>query len=408
MKLWTSDSDKLLVREIYGHSREITITWKLFMACNNIPQIAALDSASVSLAVLVPFLSEFVDADRASIMPHKQFTERRFPAKRHLTHADKVRLAQSLMAIMVENYLQNDMNSTAHYLMIPREVKMRSDSYLRELLAFRYWVSAYVQPVAPFSNTYVLPRGVDKVLREWAASLREAMGSGSVGTSPYIPVPGSTQALPKWVMEQSVALLTCGRMYFMDTEKNLHGRVLAVNAEKVEFKFVDTEVIKQNYMGWRNRHRREFELFNEHNSVSRNNKRPRGGGGECMTIPSLDNTLVQQEIQSATGVEPIGDFWIGLGIIGMNKSENDKAVVFCNSTDGDHQTSSLRRAFFALCNWWVENFQVPPPYWGAISAADLKRKQGEMAFKALDGNIAHIMYPPICTQTQIGVVVDPV
>ena len=72
----TSDTDRITVRELYGSTREMVITWaqagapacgtgpsggKMFMACNTPPTFANVDAAILARCQYVPFESSFSD-----------------------------------------------------------------------------------------------------------------------------------------------------------------------------------------------------------------------------------------------------------------------------------------------------------------------------------------------------------
>jgi hypothetical protein len=141
----TSDTDKLSVRQIYGATRDMAITWKLVVLCNKPPVYSQLDAACLRRSQYVPFTSTFVNEDEAPATEAAQYRTGRF-VRRDLSARELQELSRRLMAMFYAAYCRHGMQSPRYALLTPRRIAMEAGQHLQELSVFRLYVRVFMRP----------------------------------------------------------------------------------------------------------------------------------------------------------------------------------------------------------------------------------------------------------------------
>jgi hypothetical protein len=217
VKSMTSDTDCLSVRQLYGSTRDMPITWKLVLLCITPPRYSQLDGAALERTQFVPCTSTFVPEGEAPAREEDRYRQSRF-VRRDIPAARQKDLARRLMAIFYCTYVRCGMNQTAYHLHPPRRLLVEKDQQLQELSTFRMYLKAFLRPCgcAPDNLISASAHGVAKqacqAIRSayalWAADPANAkqrnLSWGQLDASARrVDVVGS----PGWVRCQSVHLL---------------------------------------------------------------------------------------------------------------------------------------------------------------------------------------------------------
>lgn len=178
VKVMTSDTDRLPVRELYGTTREMPIMWrrewwcgclvlsahasiphhsptgrKLIMACNWPPVFANVDNAVIERCrpwtnriqffhdvQYIPFNSTFNDS--APTSEAQQFEQRHFQADRHMAPERTQTLARVLMFMFYTKYVIGGMNDPAYVLRVPQRLRLEARSHMHQASAsFCLWAA---------------------------------------------------------------------------------------------------------------------------------------------------------------------------------------------------------------------------------------------------------------------------
>lgn len=231
IKVMTSDTDDLTVREIYGRTRDMPITWKLALVCNTPPAYQTLDAAVLARTKYVPFESSFVAPGQCAATIDGQYQQRRFPM-RDIPLGEQQQLARRLMAALWAAHCANGMHRQDYCLETPPRVLMEADRHLSELQALRGYLASFLRPCSSWPNGVLSDRmhtvalGAARTIvsrhREWLAANADRFAAAcppaweelSDGHGDRDPaVVGS----PGWVRVQSVHLL---RATLLQTDRN--------------------------------------------------------------------------------------------------------------------------------------------------------------------------------------------
>lgn len=146
VKALTADQDHLNVRELYGHSREMMVSWKLFMACNTPPTFANVDSAVVARNQYIPFETTFTDTPPTN--QRAQFETLQFKADRNMDDRRIARYARVLMCMFFARYMHARMYVSTYNMEIPQRIRMEGLTHLNEVFTFRAWCRAFMRPAS--------------------------------------------------------------------------------------------------------------------------------------------------------------------------------------------------------------------------------------------------------------------
>lgn len=178
VKHWTSDSDKITTREMYQPSKEMYISWKLIMPSNTPPNFCNLDGAILERTIYIPCESTFVPPEQAPTLESEQFRLRTFPRK-EFTNERLMQLAKALMWIMYGNFVKREMYKPNYVLVIPRQMRLGTEVYMKDLVQFQSWLSAFVRPCANIRMTEdsvtTLSRHQTKVLQRVSVAVLDAI-----------------------------------------------------------------------------------------------------------------------------------------------------------------------------------------------------------------------------------------
>lgn len=245
VKIMTSDSDDLTVREIYGRTRDMPITWKLALVCNTPPGFHTLDAASFMRTKYVAFESMFLPPGQCPPTVAQQYQQRRFPM-RDVPLAEQHQLARRpgcrpstnftlpfdccklcsrttacrrLMAMLFATHCSNGMHRVAAYsLETPPRVLAEADRHLGDLHALRGYLAAHMRPCGTWRHGVlsneshaVATAAARTIAARHRAWLNERCGGGrwecawedldAADRDPAI------EGSPGWVRVQSVHLL---------------------------------------------------------------------------------------------------------------------------------------------------------------------------------------------------------
>ena len=337
VKVMTSDSDHLVVRHLYGSTREMPITWKLVLLCNTPPAYCQLDDASVQRTQFIPCTSTFVNPEEAASTEEAQYRQGRFP-RRDVSPQRQKELARRLMYLFFCAHCHHGMNSPSYTLVPPRRIRLESDRHLQELSVFRMYLKVFLRPSTNVEDGSVSLRINDALMdatqrihalhdawlqtprgrhrrhvqdwRDWEPEDRDPRTVGS----------------PGWVRCQCVHLYRfilhhTGQTVMLSGLRECRNRDLWV---PLVIPYVDAAFVADQF----NRYRRQQKVFLNRNLVNHNNTfttpseqsnqsspPPMGGGSKpCVSLGSrmkLDRTLVRNVMREVTQSDPDGDRFLG-------------------------------------------------------------------------------------------------
>lgn len=372
LKVMTSDSDKLAVREIYGSTREMPITWKLMMACNSVPGLASVDAATVERCQFIAFNSMFVDKHNAPQTEHDQFQQRIFIANKDYSSQYISQLGRALMGVMFTVYMQKQMHAASYTLSPPRRLRLEIFSYLRDLTQFRSWVSSFVRPATILSADKLLPRGVEYALQKRSRIILQAIrdytkvhGDSGVwhNLSESMQTDTAQTGSPGWVRHQCMQLLQLVLHY--SSPANSSG---IIEHEHV----VDIETIIQNFNNYRRTRRNHHNLYNSSNTATPSapqeteSKTHKMYNIEMTTRMKLDPGLVKQVIKDVVGRDLFDTYQLGVVLITENSNIR-------YSDTQQHHMIVIRNALSLATMEWSQKYGIIPPSIDLLSANTIRK-----------------------------------
>ena len=396
VKAMTSDSDHLSVREIYGTSRDIPITFKLFMACNTAPGFSTLDAAIMERVQYIPFNSTFGPPEDTPADETRQFRLRKFIARRDLSEEKQLDLAKRLMGMFFTAYVRHHMERPSYSLRPPRRIQLEARMQLQEVSIFRAWVGVFLRPcgmnlggtlsVAMHQAATVMSRVICTAAEQWD----EQEGHAQWVNTPWHRLPNRighhrethkcpillpkqiqedvmTPGSPGWVRCQSVHLF---RFVFNQTGHSIETAQQDVRGRSVMMcvvcPFVDTKVVVENFNKFRRQSRSVVNrpITNVHNTAPNHGtlqaerqeqqQKQQGNTDDTSTQPEQQPQQQQQDPQAATGK---GNAFVGLSTrmkLDTGLVRNILQEVVGMEPFGDHY---LGRALLAQNGVTVENHQ---------------------------------------------------
>ena len=374
VKSMTSDTDCLAVRQLYGTTREMPITWKLVLLCNTPPRYSQLDGAALERTQFVPCSSVFVPEADAPAREEDRYAQRRF-VRQDIPPARQQELAQRLMAIFYATYVSQSMHMPSYNLRPPPRILAERDRQLQELSVFRMYLRAFLRPCSCLPenllsaevNTAAVAacRDIREAYEAWLrtngrAHLRhvawhrlppEAMDPATVGS-------------PGWVRCQCVHLLHFVARGTKTREAIYHPtrdqeRMSLFTTLRVPY--IDAGYVADQF----NRYRRQHRVLStpagdglppEAAMMAALAAASSGGGRapQCVTLDSrmrLDKMLVRSIMRDVTGAEADGDRFLGRCFLGPN----NQVIV-----DNDAQTGMiLDRVLSYAARAWYRRFRAP-------------------------------------------------
>lgn len=372
LKIMTSDSDKLAVREIYGSTREMPITWKLMMACNSVPGLASVDAATVERCQFVSFNSTFVDKHNAPQTEYEQFQQRIFVANKDYSSQYISQLGRALMGIMFTTYIQKQMHAASYTLTPPRRLRLEVYSYLHDLTQFRSWVSSFVRPSSILSRDKLLPRGVEYSLQRSCKEILQQIHKYTKSHSESLQWRFLSQSersstetgSPGWVRKRCIELM---QLIFR------YGSPGVTSGTIDHDHIVDIDTIIHNFNNYRRTRRNHHNLYNQTNTAttqtaSDNNnesKTQKMYNIEMTTRMKLDPGLVKQVIRDVVGRELFDTYQLGIVLI-----TEDSNIRY---SDGQqHHMVVVREAMCLATADWQQKYDILPPCIDLLSANTLR------------------------------------
>jgi len=123
-------SEEIVARGLYQDSVSFVMEAKLFLACNELPEIKGEDTALWRRIRVVDFPSRFVDDPKG---PNEYKIDRSLPSRMR----EDVTWRQTFMNIML-SYYQRDVQE-------PEEVKVKTNEYRQENNDFENWLSENIE-----------------------------------------------------------------------------------------------------------------------------------------------------------------------------------------------------------------------------------------------------------------------
>ena len=355
LKGTTSDSDRMAVREIYGSTREMVITWKLMMACNTIPSIVNCDVATADRVQVIQCPSSFGNPDRTPVQPSEQFMERRFIARRSCTGPQLQVLGQALMSILFENFLQSDMHTLGYFLHVPRCVRLHTEQYFQDLRAFKNWVSAFCRPMNIFGGC--ISRADEHTLRRWAMYICKMRSQNATADITH-----QCRLMLKWIHSRTEFVGHTASSTLTDGRPRTGNWVMPMLA---------TEVIVENFNAFRALRRPEHNLFNQNNTIDDERRVRRRRGIQSTLSSRLDPGLIRDALEQITGQQPYDQYWLGLCIL----TDQSQTPAY---SDADHGVGAGRggmggmpAALKACCEMWLQKYGVPLPHAACLRDSDI-------------------------------------
>ena len=373
LKVMTSDSDKLAVREIYGSTREMPITWKLMMACNSVPGLASVDAATIERCQFLSFNSTFVDKHKAPQTECEQFQQRIFVANKDYSSQYVSQLGRALMGVMFTTYVRKQMHAASYTLSPPRRLRLEVYSYLHDLTQFRRWVSSFVRPVCILGLDKLLPRGVEYHLQQNCKKILEQIRQ-------YTEVHGEAQqwqfltenertrmetGSPGWVHKRCVELF---QLLFR------YGSPGATCGTVDHDHIVEIDTIISNYNNFRRTRRNHHNLYNQNNTAgtqstttftSNESKTQKMYNIEMTTRMKLDPGLVKQVIRDVVGRELFDSYQLGVVLI-----TEDSNIRYSDAQQ--HHMIVVREAMCLATAEWQNKYGILPPSIDLLSADTIR------------------------------------
>ena len=377
LKLFTSDSDRIPVRELYGQTREMPITWKLMMACNTPPALANCDAATVERTIFITFSSTFADARNVPKSETEQFAQRLFAATKDYTSTDIQHLGRALMMIMFTTYVRNNMHTHAYTPTVPRRLRLETEQYLFDMQYFQNFCFAFLRPSTFFNRATVISRELDwhlttegTTLLKYLADYEMKHGRQDPTKYTHTDRDASVVGSPAWVSCQCRQTLTL-------LHKNTSWGHHALTEGAYEIAMVDIDTIVNSFMAFRTRVKPQHALYNNNNQGART----RGNGVASLEYSvrmKLDPGLVRQIIRRVVGREPFQDMHLGVRLIAHEDT---------GYSDLDQPAShTVRRALLLLNTRWIQRFGVPIPHPAFVDLRDLRQTLEGLALRVAGSN----------------------
>jgi hypothetical protein len=363
LKLFTSDSDRIPVRELYGQTREMPITWKLMMACNTPPALANCDAATVERTIFITFGSTFADERNVPVCQKEQFIQRLFPANKDYKSVDIHNLGRALMMILFTNYVRRNMHSQAFFLAVPKRLRLETDQYLYDMRQFKNFCYSFLRPSAIFNRSTSTSRELDwHVNTQGQSVLKEILifeqkyGRRDEGSFDDEDRNKDIVGSPAWVHQE------CCRVLHL-----LHKRVTWANEPMQEGSFdlatIDIDTIVNAFMNFRSQNKPQHMLYNTSNQG--NKSKSSVPTLEYSVRMKLDPGLVRQIIREVMNREPFQDLHLGVRLIASEDTPYSDMDQPCSQT--------VRRALLVLNTRWQARYETPIPHAGFLDMRDLRR-----------------------------------
>ena len=372
VKQLTGDSDLVTVRAMYQSTREMMVSWKLFMACNTPPGFTNIDCAVVERTIFIPFLSSFVYPHQAPVEVSEQFRLRRFPRRSYDTEKVK-QLGRALMTIAYTKYVHERMYEPTFTLCVPSEIRQLTEEYIPCIRDFKTWVAAYIRPYSVTGKP--TNRLIDSKMKRVAShviSCMDAWKSLPENTIfdgvPFNELPINiqrdfdTDGSPAWVQQQC-------RMAFSHIDPDIATSVHTTY--NLQVSVLDTSVILDAYEEFS---KKSFDIRStqQHNTVSQEEddlcdqpKRRKTTNSRATKRQRvhLDEMFVHNVVSEITQRQLYASHMLGVCLISESTDHVDN--------DFGH-VSTIRRALNVLMRQWHSRYRAPLFHADLIRPSDLK------------------------------------
>ena len=410
VKVMTSDSDHLSVREIYGTSRDMPITFKLFMACNTAPGFSTLDAAIMERVQYIPFNSTFGSEDETPADELRQFRLRKFIARRDLSEERQLDLSKRLMGMFFAAYVRNHMERPTYTLRPPRRIRLEARMQLQEVSIFRAWVGVFLRPCGmsltgtlslnAHQAATVMSRVIHTAAEQWDAQEghRQWINTKWHRLPRCVQQDVMTPGSPGWVRCQCVYLYRFVVWQSGNSIEELQDESnTATKFFDVVCPFVDTKIVAEQFNRFRRQSRSVLNrpLTNLHNSAPHpvhptastlattpstttadgttpnNTHRSSMFVGLSMRM-KLDTGLVRNILQEVVGTEPFGDHYLGRALL----SPDGVAV-----ENNQPSSALIDDALAFVCRRWYRRYRAPLAYPALLSRDAMQEAMRRVALR---------------------------
>ena len=362
IKKFTSDTDKIPVREIYGSTHQMVITWKLFMACNAIPQISAIDTAAYDRTKVIPCISTFTDETRTD---EEEFRVHIFKANRNIDPSHQKELGKALMSILVKHFVSRRVNDGHFRMQVPTVVRLHTDNYMSDLQKFRMFVKSFVFPVHPIHHEVYVAHDVHSIWAERGKAIRGMIPTDNVFLVDKQEHAGDIKRIREAAEEfwLEVAFVLQGNNH----NHEVAHKMVTISTEEIVntfSQFLNDEMNTGDYStmpGNETGGGAETDGGSQKKSTPGYNKFIRNKKKRWTNV-RLDWALILSELRRTLCVTDINGFWCGFSFASCTKRAADQHMM-----PEDNICQFVNAVFME----WKDKIGVYPPYITCVNQIDL-------------------------------------